>query len=195
MQSPRPVEPSSTTPPVGASIRAWLAQAAERLVPRIRRHLRKAGLEELADDVLQEVVYEALRSEKKYDPSRNLEYWLHGIAMKVVKRHVERSVKDRRRLVREPLADREGIEALDAQLHRAGAGQRGAGADERLASWQEAEATLSSLPEQHRQMLRLFYYDHDQDYEAVAAALRIKPATARVRHFRALEAARKGSLR
>jgi DNA-directed RNA polymerase specialized sigma24 family protein len=54
---------------------------------------------------------------------------------------------------------------------------------------------LSPLSEQHRQVLHLYYLEHDQDNDAVADALGIRPGTARVRRFRALEAARKGSSR
>jgi RNA polymerase sigma factor (sigma-70 family) len=207
MQSPRSLEISSSERPQalaeGAEIRARMKAASERLLPRIRWHLATAGLSQAGDlndqarDILQDVVLEALRSEHKYDPSRDLFFWLHGIAMNVVRRRVERFRKVRGRLPPEApaAADDAAVEALHEDLVHAIPAHGSAGPDEALAFQQEVEAVLSPLSEQHRQVLRLYYLEHDQDNEAVAAALGISPGAERVRRCRALQAARKGSSR
>jgi RNA polymerase sigma factor (sigma-70 family) len=162
--------------------------ASERLLPRIRRHLAAAGLgragdlEDQARDVFQDVVFEALRSEHKYDPTRDLNVWLHGIAMNVVRRRVEQFGKARRRSSPEAPADDEAaVAAMHEQLLDAVPDRRSASPDEALEFKQEVEAALSPLSEQHRQVLRLYYLEHDQDNEAVAVALGISPGAARVR--------------
>jgi RNA polymerase sigma factor (sigma-70 family) len=206
MQSPRSPEtsPSERTraPAADAGIRARLGQASEHLLLWIRGHLSRAGLGRAGDlndqarDVLNEVVLEALRAEDRYDPSRDLLFWLHGIAMNVVRRRVERFGVDRRRRPPEAPEDAERAdEALHEQILRALPDQESAGPEEVLALRQDVEERLSLLPEQHRRVLRLYYFEHDQDNDAVALALGVRPATARVQRCRALQAARKGSPR
>jgi RNA polymerase sigma factor (sigma-70 family) len=205
MQSPRSQERSVSdrprAPAAATELRARLKQASERLLPRIRKRLSDAGLrgapdlDDQARDALQEVFVEALRSEGNYDPSRDPDFWLHGIAMNVVHRRVERFWKARGRLpVRAP-SDDEAVEALHDELLHAVPDRWSESPEDRLAHRQEAEALLATLPEQHREVLRLYYLEHDQDNDAVAVALGILPDTARVRRFRALRAARKGSSR
>jgi RNA polymerase sigma factor (sigma-70 family) len=137
---------------------------------------------------------EALRSERNYDPGRDLHSWLHGIAMNVVRRHVERFGRDRRRLSPAPPNDAAAVEALHEYLLRTGA-RLETRPDETVALREELEALLAPVPAQHQQVLRLFFLEHNQNNEAVAAALGISPGAARVRLCRALQAARKGSSR
>jgi RNA polymerase sigma factor (sigma-70 family) len=205
MHAPRSLTTSSPgRPPAPAAtgIRAHLERDLEHLMQRIRRSLSKAGLGRAGDlegqarDALQELAVEALKSEAKYDPSRDPRAWLHGIAMNVVRRHVERFATERRRWAPEPPADDdEAVEALHEQLQRAGSGRGSASAEEVLARRQEIEAALSVLSEAQREDLRLFYFEHDEDNEAVAAQLGITPGNARLRRFRALAAAGKRSPR
>lgn len=136
---------------------------------------------------------EALRSERTYDPERDLTFWLHGIAMNIVRRRAEQFYRARARHAIEPV-DADGIEALHEQLSRITANPS-IGPEEALSVRQEVGALLAALEEQDRDFLILFYFEHHQDYDAVAAALGIRPGTARVRLCRALKAAREGSAR
>lgn len=204
MQSPRSLEtPSSErrqASAAAAAFRARLEQASQGLLTRIRFYLSAARMDQAGDlgeqarDILQDVVVEALRSEHAYDTNRDLLLWLHGIAANVVRRRVERFGQVRRRLVPEPLDDPEAIEALEARLFQAGSRLQSS-PDEALAARQEVESVLADLPEQHAEVLRLYYLEHNMKNDAVAAALDISPVAARVRRCRALEAARKGSTR
>jgi DNA-directed RNA polymerase specialized sigma24 family protein len=89
----------------------------------------------------------------------------------------------------------EDAEELHEWLLSASSGGQSAAPDDALVRQQEVEAVLSALPEQQEEVLRLYYLEHDQDNDAVAAALGIKPGAARVRLCRALQIARKGSSR
>jgi RNA polymerase sigma factor (sigma-70 family) len=205
MQSPPSSQTSPTKRPAAPApatgFRARLEQVYERLLPQIRRHLAAAGLgragdlDDQAQEVLQEVMVEALSSESKYDPARDLRAWLNGIEGKVVLRHMERFGKARRRLPPEEPGGDQDIEARFEQIVQAASGRESTGPDEALARRQEVEAALAPLPEQHREVLILYYFEHHQDNDALAAALGIKPGAARVRLCRAHDAARKGGSR
>jgi RNA polymerase sigma factor (sigma-70 family) len=196
MQSPRSLERSASDRPRAPAAEAEIRAQIELLLPLIRQRLQRAGLERAGDvdDALQEFALEALKSAARYDPSRDPRTWLVGIANKIVLRHGERFAKERRRRAPEPTDD---AETLDGQLQQAGSvsASTSESAEEVLARRQEVEEALSGLSESHREVLRLFYFEHDQDNDAVALALGISPVNARVRRCRAIEAAAKRSSR
>jgi RNA polymerase sigma factor (sigma-70 family) len=89
-------------------------QAYEQLLRSIRLYVARAGIDgeqsvaEIALEVFQEVVVEALRSEARYEAGRSPMAWLLGIANNVVKRR------------REKLFGRRKAETTAAELARAG---------------------------------------------------------------------------
>ena len=172
-----------------------LKTAAARLVPLIRARILAAGLSrgadpgDLARDVFQQAALEALRCQDRLEPGSDPLFWLFGIAMNLLRRRAEEQGRAARVL---PLPE-DGDEAAGeaAALQHLRERLSAAARSEDLAeARQQVARLLRRMPEPHAEVLRLFYLEHDEDYDAVAAALGLRPATVRVRCFRALRAAR-----
>lgn len=105
---------------------------------------RTAGMRDLTDEVVQETWLIAVRSIRRFDPARaSFGVWLRGIAANVLRNHVRKRARLRRRF--EPLSAecpaRDGASsAVDA---------------ERVA------LALAGLPERYEAVLRAKYLDED----------------------------------
>ena len=198
MQAPPPAA-CPPPPPTTTGIRTHLEQAAPRILDLIRRRLlasRVVGsgdLDDQAREAFQEFALETLRTEHRYDPGRSPDFWLHGIAMNVVRRRVERLRIAQRRL-QPSTPGTEEFDAIEARLLEARPASSQS-PDEMLSCQREVDALLDALPAQHREVLELYYFACDEDNDAVAERLGIAPGTARVRRCRALKAAREGGSR
>lgn len=142
--------------------------------------VRRVTDPQLVADLTAEVFHEVIRSAHAYHPGRGSELaWLYGIARNVL-------ANDRRR------------EALRLRAEQGAAGRRLLDDDDiaRLEERIDAESAarrvfqaLSRLPENERAVVELVAVDGLSLKEA-AAALGIRPGTARVRMYRARRAAR-----
>lgn len=172
-----------------------LKTAAARLVPLIRARVLAAGLSrgadpgDLARDVFQQAALEALRCQDRLEPGSDPVFWLFGIAMNLLRRRAEEQGRAARVLPWPDDGDDDAgeVAALQHLRERLSVAAR---SEELTEAQQQVARLLRRIPEAHAEVLRLFYLEHDEDYDAVAAALGLRPATVRVRCFRALRAAR-----
>lgn len=183
-------------------LRAYIEAEAGALRGTLRLYVRRAGLAQgdavaaAADDLLNEVVVEALTHAQRFRPDGQPKAWLLGIAANLVRR---RQADRARRERREPLvADlgspgAEGAAAADAgavseaelfdRLARSTARQ--AEPEAALEADEAAAALLALVSPADRQVLRLAIL-HELNGEMLAGALRVSPGAARVRLHRAL---------
>jgi len=133
--------------------------------------------EALAEDAVQETIERALRGHSSFDPEKGgVSAWLHGILINVLR-------NQSRALSRQPIqppTDGHAWEALAASLPKH--------VDE-VAAQIDAAVYLSRLPDDHRTILHMRYWQ-ELSYEEIASQLGISPANARVRLSRALGAAK-----
>jgi RNA polymerase sigma factor (sigma-70 family) len=152
-----------------------------RHVMAVSRFLaRRVTDPQLVADLTAEVFHEVIRSAHAYRPDRGSEVgWVYGIARNIL-------ASDRRR------------EALRLRAERGAAGRRPLDDDDiaRLEERIDAESAarrlhqaLSRLPENERAVVELVAVD-GLSLKDAAAALGIKPSTARVRMYRARRAVR-----
>jgi RNA polymerase sigma-70 factor (ECF subfamily) len=128
-----------------------------------------------AADLTADVFVAAIETAHTYQPERGAPVaWLYGIAANVVAAHRRRSLREgqvARRIAGRRLLDDADIAALEARIDA-----------ERAA--REVLARMVSLPDSLRTVLELVTVD-GLTIDAAAAALGIRPATARVRLHRA----------
>lgn len=181
---------SSTSPT--AALRQYIEIERERLLPVLRLYLYKAGLAQSeslaasAQELLNEVVVEALAHAERFDPARSPQAWLLGIAANLIKRQQVALAKQTRReaLIHDLYPASEILsqdEAFDLLL---------AASDEsdpahRYEAHEQVTLLLERLSEDEQKVLRLAIL-HEMDGAGVAAALGISAGAARVRLFRAL---------
>jgi RNA polymerase sigma-70 factor, ECF subfamily len=126
-----------------AAWRAWYDESAGRLAAYVR--WRCAGLDDLADEVLQEAWLTAVRRVRRFDPAQApFAAWLAGIAANVLRNHLRRH--RRRARVTQPL----GAEPAAAE------GPCGETERERRL---EVARTLAELPPHYEAVLRAKYLD------------------------------------
>jgi RNA polymerase sigma-70 factor, ECF subfamily len=129
--------------------RLWYDEAAPRLSAYVR--WRCAGLDDMADDVLQETWLTAVRRVRHFDPARAaFSGWLLGIAANVLRNHLRRQ---RRRGTVQPLSAEPAAPVEGPERER------------RL----EIARVLAELPPHYEQVLRAKYLD-GQSVAAIAAA-------------------------
>jgi RNA polymerase sigma factor (sigma-70 family) len=137
----------------------------------------------VARELLQDVVQEALHNAERFDPTRSPEPWLLGIAANLIKR---RQAEMTKRTQREPFGrdlHAAGAENLsDDELFSRLAKPKVANPTENL----EVDDILSRVSEDDREILRLAVI-HEFNGETLAQKLGIKAGAARVRLHRALE--------
>lgn len=170
----------------------FISDQSEVLQGTLRFYVISAGLaertnaEQIASELLNEVVVEALEDQHKFDPARSPMAWLLGIAANLIKR---KQVTSARRNRREPLM-RDLLPSLESNF-----------SDGELSDWLSAVSTagqlddvdsddaiatlLRGLSEADRTILRLAVL-HDMDGNALAEALGVGPGAARMRLHRAI---------
>lgn len=165
----------------------------EALLDTLYTYIRNLGViqgdsetvQEMAHELLGEVVTEALTYSERYDPSRQLRLWLNGIALNIVKRKKAERIKH---YYREPsFSDLQ--RNLDASSDEAFFEQfvalAEASPEQDVEAMEQFEAMLSLTSENDQQLLRL-YILRDFDARRLALELGITPAAARQRLSRAL---------
>ncbi len=173
-------------------LRQFIEQESSNLLGTLRYYLFRAGmsgrglpLDAAAQDLLNDVVAEALAHEERFRSTEQPRAWLLGIAANLVKRRQEEVV---RRDQREPLV---------RDLHPEVEGQM---SDDELFDWitevaatasdafderEDVHQLLKSLPREDERIIRLAIMN-GLDGASVAKALNVSPGTARVRLHRAL---------
>ncbi len=133
----------------------------------------------VADEVLSDVVVQALRAVDRFDPDRSVMPWLLGIGVNVIKRRKERAA----RLANEQPID-EGS-AVDEWLFDHVAQLRQEDFTRAADDDDAVERLLAPLEEDDREVVRLAIL-HRMNGVEVARVLGIRPGTARQRLHRAL---------
>jgi RNA polymerase sigma-70 factor (ECF subfamily) len=150
---------------------AWYEEAFEPLYQYV--HWRSGGLEDLADEVVQETWLTAVRRLRRFDPRRaSFLAWLRGIAGNVLRNRLRSRLARKSR--REPLRDEPPTDAsAEAELIER---ER----SERIA------AALADLPEQYEAVLRAKYLEDASVAEIAEAsgqtAKAIESLLGRARH-------------
>jgi RNA polymerase sigma-70 factor (ECF subfamily) len=140
---------------------AWYDQAYEPLYGYV--HWRSGGLEELAEEVVQETWLVAVRRVRRFDPARgSFLAWLRGIAANVLRNRLRaRQARARRG---EPLqGEPESSVPADAELIRRERAERVA-------------AALADLPEHYEAVLRAKYLDGASVAQIAEASARTSKA-------------------
>lgn len=194
----------------------YVEENAESLARTLRGYVSRAGLArgeavpEVAIEVLQETVVEALKSAHRFDPSYRPAAWLLGIAANVIKRRqVKQAIKHKYEVPVEDAArgyDEESSSEMrsDSELFDRLASltvKRGISplhtkhrlvllarddVEQAFDANEAAEALLSRLSPEDQTVVRLAVLE-GLEGDAVAERLGIKPGTARVRLHRALK--------
>jgi RNA polymerase sigma-70 factor (ECF subfamily) len=145
-----------------------------------------AGIAQLADELFNDMVVEALRSADRLKPDMHPKPWLLGIAANLIKRRqTEMAKRDRREpLMRDlypdmedTLSDDELFDLLPVTTY---------GSLEDVEADETTQHLLSGLSKSDADLLRLAIL-HDMSGEALAKALGVSPVAARVRLHRALQ--------
>jgi RNA polymerase sigma factor (sigma-70 family) len=168
-------------------LRQFIEREGETLRGTLRLYLYRAGLPESPDDLLNDVVVEALRHEGRFRPDGQPRAWLLGIAANLIKRRgVERARRERREpLLRDLYGGTEEVlsddELFDWLASLTGSGQ----SDELPPLDVDIQTLLACVSDDDRRVLTLAIL-HGLDGEALARALGTTPGAARVRLHRAL---------
>jgi RNA polymerase sigma factor (sigma-70 family) len=160
---------------IGSDPVAFEAFYREHL-PAMRRFVaRRVSDPHLAADLTSDVFLAAIDSAASYRADRGVPAaWLHGIARRVVASEVRRQVTERkahRRVAGRRLLDPDSLARIDERID----------AERELRALYRA---IADLPDRDRALLELVAVD-GLDVADAAAALGIKPGTARVRLHRA----------
>ena len=167
-----------------------------QLLKTLRFYALRAGLatsrdgDTVAQDLLNETVFEALRSLHRLKPEMNPHPWLLGIALNLIKRRQAELAKRERRepLVRDLLPDSEFALSDDDLFDQLP--QLVETAIDEIEVKDEIADMLSHLSESDRHLLKLAVA-HDMNGEALARDLQISAGAARVRLHRALNRLRR----
>lgn len=173
-------------------LRTLLEDAGEvdALIGTLRAYVYRANLaaggqvDEVAHEVLSEVVVEALRSVDRFDPERSARAWLLGIGAKVILRHKDRAARRSGEIPMSglPVDDERGADTwLFEHVTRLREMDVTAAADDDDA----VRRLLAPLAEQDRVVVRHAIL-HEMNGVEIAQALGISPGSARQRLHRAL---------
>jgi RNA polymerase sigma factor (sigma-70 family) len=170
-----------------------------QLLKTLRFYVLRAGLASgrdgdiVAQELLNETVFEALRSVHRLKPEMNPHPWLLGIALNLIKRkQVDIAKRERREpLVRDLLPDSQFTLSDDDLFDQLP--QLVDTAFDEFEVKDEIADMLRYLSESDSQVLKLAVA-HDMNGEALAQALHISPGAARVRLHRALNRLRRALL-
>lgn len=174
-------------------LRQFIESESAGMLGTLRFYLYRAGLggrgqplDSAADELLNEVVAEALKNEDRFIPTGQPRAWLLGIAANLVRRRqVEFSRRDQREpLVRDLYPSLEETmsddELFDWMIQRADVDTV-----EELERDESAAALLNAVSADDARVLRLAILN-GLDGESLARTLGISPGAARVRLHRAL---------
>jgi RNA polymerase sigma-70 factor (ECF subfamily) len=161
------------------------------LLRTLRHYALRAGLasnrnaDEMAEELLNEVVFEAFRTPERLKPDVHPHPWLLGIAANLIKRkQVEIAKRERREpLMRDLLPEIEvalSDDELFDQLPVLTAGML-----DRLEVKHDIDDLLACVSRSDSELLQLAFF-HDLNREALAKALNLSPSAARMRLHRAL---------
>jgi RNA polymerase sigma-70 factor (ECF subfamily) len=165
-----------------ALVRDCIESQGIALLGTIRVYVRRTGLAdglavgEVALEILDQTVVEALEHADRYDPRRNGAAWLLGIAINVIKARRTKTARRARVAPTGTLDDLNGPSAADEEAF-----------DQFLAPEraEEIERWLAPLSTDDQHVIRLAIIE-DLDFGSVARRLNVKPGAARVRLHRAL---------
>jgi RNA polymerase sigma factor (sigma-70 family) len=191
---------NSTTPHLAhnddeSPLRAYLAALEGngeglQILNSIRLYVHKANLageqsaHEIALEIMQEMVMEALRSEPNFDRTASPKPWLLGIAVNLVKRRREKLFRRRQR---ETLAAdlAQPNEVTEEELFDRLAAQVRPGPEQEVLAAMDLNEMLAQLSPAERNLIQS-YLHHDMNGAEVAHALGISAGNARVRFHRVL---------
>lgn len=198
------MEPTShRTDPIEAQaatetpLRRYLAELdqtpdGQQLLSHIRLFVGRAKLEgeqtarEIALEVLQEVVVEALRAEARYDAARSAKAWLLAFAANVVKRRREKLFRQRSHETVASDLTGDGNLTEEQLFDRLVALRRpGPSPEQEVVGALWLEEMLAALSPDDRRIIELCVL-HTMQGAEVAQTLGISPGAARVRLHRAL---------
>ncbi len=174
-------------------LKRFIESDAESLANTLRYYVLRAGIcrgqdaADVAADLLNDVVVEALENAERFIPTASPKAWLLGIAANLIKR---RQVGLAKRSRREPLIG-DMYAHLESKMSEEELFERftslaAAGPSDKVESREFIDAMLSRVSETDREVLRLAVL-HTLDGERVANALGINPGAARVRLHRAIK--------
>lgn len=163
----------------------------QQLLRHIRLYVHNANLageqsaHEIALEIMQELVVEALRSEHNFDSTRKPKPWLLGIAANLIKRRREMLFRQRKRET--PVTDLTTVDGLtEEQLFDRIAFQAQFGPEQEVLAGLGVEELLAQLPSNERYIIEQNVL-HEMSAVEVAHALDITPGNARVRLHRVLK--------
>lgn len=176
-----------------ALLRQFVEQEADTLLNILRAYVLRMGIATpqtaaaAADELLSEVVIEALQHPARYDPQRRPMAWLLGIAINLIKRRREQQARLEQR---EPLLRdlyQEAAEQLsDGELFDRFVALAARDPTRRLEENEQLAALLAPLPQDEQRLLRLALL-HEMDGRLLGQALGITAGAARVRLHRTLK--------
>lgn len=179
-------------------LRAFFQNESESLKPTLRRFVASAGLadgqiDDVATELWQEVVVQAMGSADKFDVSRPPVPWVLKIASNLIKRRKVEQAKRRKRFIdpeSRPVVgtDDDGEMSPETLFDRIAEASENAEAF--LAGRQQVSTWLNLLSASDRLVITNAIL-HGMDGVELATALRINPGTARVRLHRALDRLKK----
>ncbi len=171
-------------------LKQYLAEESEDLLKTLRLYVWRAGLADgtavnnLARELLNNVVVEALNHADRFDPNRQPKAWLLGIAANLVRREQEALIKKFRRepLIQDisphnTLSEDELFEKLTA-VHAPG--------PDGLIEMEETVTAVLCQLSADDQLIITCAVLLEMDGRALARTLGVKPGTARMRLHRAL---------
>jgi len=193
--------PTPTSPPDPSGNARLLAgviqEQADALLRTLCVYVHRAGLgvgaeaRRVAQDLLSELVVQALRHADRFDPSRQPMAWLLGIANNMILREKQRR---RRQAFREPflqdLVAEDSPSAEEALVGRLLAACRERHHADALASRDQYEKMLSHVSEQDQRLIHMSVIQQMTAQE-IGARLELTAGAVRVRLHRALKRLRK----
>lgn len=165
---------------------------AEALLGIIRSYVHKAGLasgqeaREIALELFQEMVVEALAHEERFDTTRPSQAWLLGIAAKLVMRRRDATCKRAQRepLIGECIPNQQELD--DNQIFDMVVSAITPGPEQAVIAKDQVTLMLRLVSAEDRQVIELAVV-YGLDGNTIAQQLNVKPNAARVRLHRALD--------
>jgi len=175
-----------------AQLKAYIAQEVATLRDTIRLYVLKSRLAfgddamRVADEVLNDVVREALNHAHRFDPSRPPKAWLLGIAVNLIRRRQAKQIAQNQRepLIRD-LYPQTQQDLSDDDLFDRLSAYDGSNPERILESDDAVDDLLSLVSDADQRVIRLAILD-DLNGDALAKRLGISAGAARVRLHRAL---------
>ena len=159
---------------------AQLLRSVMVMIWNSEHNLRRDEVADLAQEVLDTAVGEALAHAEVFEPTRSAAAWIRGIAARVLRDRRRADARARRCVPQSAL----GVEAWASALSQLRTGPPGEAVDHRL----DLERALAGLTADERQVIELRFFQ-GLDGEELARALRAPTSgAARVRLCRALRA-------